>query len=216
VAHLWVAPRLVRAEPGTIVTDLLDGVERPLDRLAPADARALGRTLRSVHESRRTATGWLPGWRSRARSLDAYRRRRAADARSAAGRDAALANRVVETLPPIRDGASAPPFRLLHGDLVSSNVLWTPVPRLVDWEFWRMGDPAEDLAYLAEVNAMPERVLARVLDAYGDRTVAARVDGWRALCALDAGLWYRNAGVGSAARRLLGRARQLSDTSSGR
>jgi len=216
VAHLGVAPRLVQAEPGTIVADLVDGVERPLDRLAPADARALGRTLRSVHESRRTATGWLPGWRSRARSLDAYRRRRADDARAAAGMDAALANRVADALPPIRDGAGAPPFRLLHGDLVSSNVLWTPLPRLVDWEFWRMGDPAEDLAYLVEVNAMPEHVFACVLEAYGDRSVAARVDGWRALCALDAGLWYRNAGAASAARRLLGRARELSGTTSRR
>jgi aminoglycoside phosphotransferase (APT) family kinase protein len=216
VAHLGVAPRLVRAEPGAIVTDLVDGVERALDRLWPAGAHALGRTLRAVHESRRTATGWLPGWRSRAGSLDAYRRRRAADARAAAGEEAALANRVADGLPPLTDGADARPFRLLHGDLVSSNILWTPEPRLVDWEFWRMGDPAEDLAYLAEVNAMPERVLAGVLDAYGDPVVASRVDGWRALCALDAGLWYRDAGGDSAARRLLRRAGELSGSSSER
>ena len=210
VERLGVAPRLVRVEPGTIVTDLVDGTERPLDRLGPADARALGRTLRAVHESRQTTTGWLPEWRSRAPDLDAYRRRRAGDARAAAGADAALANRVVAAFTPMRDVADASPFRLLHGDLVSSNVLWTPAPRLVDWEFWRMGDPAEDLAYLAEVNAMPAPVLARVLDAYGDRAVAARIDGWRALCALDAGLWYQRAGVASAARRLLRRAGELS------
>lgn len=212
VAGLGVAPQLVRSEPGAIVTNLVDGAERPLDRLRPADAHALGRTLRAVHESRRTATGWLPGWRSRASSLDAYRRRRAGDARAAAGIDAVLAERVVEALPPLPGGADARPFRLLHGDLVSSNVLWTPEPRLVDWEFWRMGDPAEDLAYLAEVNAMPEPVFARVLDAYGDHVVANRVDGWRALCALDAGLWYRDAGVDAAARRLLGRAAERSGT----
>ena len=216
VDGLAVAPRLARTEPGAIVTDLLDGAERPLDRLPPTAARALGRTLRAVHESQRTATGWLPGWRSRARSLDAYRRRRAADASAAAGGDAALANRVADGLPPLTAGADARPFRLLHGDLVSSNVLWTPEPRLVDWEFWRMGDPAEDLAYLAEVNAMPEAVFARVLDAYGDRVVAYRVDGWRAVCALGAGLWYRNAGADSAARRLLRRACQLSGTPSAR
>ena len=75
-----------------------------------------------------------------------------------------------------------------------------------------MGDPAEDLAYLAEVNAMPEPVFARVLDAYGDHVVANRVDGWRTLCALDAGLWYRDAGVDAAARRLLGRAAERSGT----
>lgn len=210
VAHLGIAPPLLETEPGTIVAELVDGAERPLGRLLPADAHALGRILRAVHESRRTATGWLPGWRSRARSLDAYRRRRAADARAAAGGDAVLASRVVDGLPPLTQGAGERPFRLLHGDLVSSNVLWTPEPRLVDWEFWRMGDPAEDLAYLAEVNGMPEPVFARVLDAYGDPAVASRVDGWRVLCALDAGLWYRNAGVDPAARRLLRRARELS------
>lgn len=215
VAGLGVAPPLVRSEKGVIVTGLIAGAERSLNRLAPPDARALGRVLRIVHESRRTGTGWLPGWRSRARSLEAYRRLRAGDARAAAGRDSALANRVANALPPLREGADVAPFRLLHGDLVSANVLWTPAPRLVDWEFWRMGDPAEDLAYLAEVNAMPERVLALVLTAYGDRAVAARVEGWRALCALDAGLWYRDAGAESAARRLLRRADELSASPSG-
>lgn len=216
VERLGVAPRLVGAEAGAIVTELVDGAERPMDRLAPADARALGSALRTVHESRRAATGWLPTWTSRARSLDAYRGRRADDARAAAEGEGALATLVARTLPAIPGGADARPFRLLHGDLVSSNVLWTPAPRLVDWEFWRMGDPAEDLAYLAEVNGMPDRVLAHVIDAYGDRAVAARIDGWRALCALDAGLWYRRAGATPAARRLLGRAAALSGASPSR
>ena len=50
-------------------------------------------------------------------------------------------------------------FALLHGDLVAANVLWPPGggPVLIDWEFHRMGDPAEDLAYLAEVNGAAGR-----------------------------------------------------------
>ena len=216
VSRLGVAPRLISAEPGAIVMESVDGMARPLDRLAPRDAAALGRTLRAVHDSRRTATGWLPGWPSRAGTLDAYRRRRAADTRITAGREAGFVDRVIDALPPVTGGADALPFRLLHGDLVSSNMLWTPRPQLVDWEFWRMGDPAEDLAYLVEVNAMPESVFADVLDAYGDRSVAARVDGWRALCALDAGLWYRNAGAERTARRLLRRAGELSRVLPGR
>jgi aminoglycoside phosphotransferase (APT) family kinase protein len=210
VAGLGVAPQLVRSALGVIVTGLIAGAEARLDRLSPSDARALGRTLRAVHDARRSATGWLPGWRSRAGSVDAYRRRRAGDARDAAGPEAELADRVVAALPPL-GGASVPPFRLLHGDLVSANVLWTPEPRLVDWEFWRMGDPAEDLAYLAEVNAMPDAVMRHVLSGYADRAVAARIDGWRALCALDAGLWYLRAGPAADARRLLQRAASLSD-----
>lgn len=209
VEGLGVAPRLLWRERDAIATELIAGGERPLDRLGPADADALGRMLRAVHQSRTAASGWLPGWSSRAGSLDAYRRRRAADALGMATGVVALANRVVDGLRPLPGDAGARPFRLLHGDLVSSNVLWTPDPLLVDWEFWRMGDPAEDLAYLAEVNAIPEGVLARILDAYGDPPVAARVDGWRVLCALDAGLWYRTAGAGSEVRRLLRRAAEL-------
>lgn len=209
VEGLGVAPWLLWREPGAIATELVAGAERPLDRLGPADADALGQTLQAVHRSRTAASGWLPGWRSRAGSLDAYRRRRAADARGMAAGVVALADRVLDGLDPLPGDARARPFRLLHGDLVSSNVLWAPEPLLVDWEFWRMGDPAEDLAYLAEVNAMPDDVFARILEAYGDPPVAARVDGWRTLCALDAGLWYRAAGAGSEARRLLRRAAEL-------
>lgn len=210
VAETGVAPRLVRHEPGLIETELIAGAEVRLSHLSTADAHALGRTLRRVHDARRSATGWLPGWRSRVRTLEAYRRRRAADARSA-GADVELAGRVVAALPPLpATPASAEPFALLHGDLVSANILWTPAPRLVDWEFWRMGDPAEDLAYLAEVNAIPDVVLGGVLAGYADRAVAGRLDAWRALCALDAGLWYRHRGAAGEARRLLRRAAGLS------
>lgn len=39
-------------------------------------------------------------------------------------------------------------LRLLHGDVSPGNVLWTPQPVLIDWEYARLGDPADEIGYL--------------------------------------------------------------------
>lgn len=205
-----IAPRLIAAGRGMVVTELLAGARRALGEVRSSDARMLGATLRRLHDSRRSATGGLAHWPSRTRSLTSYRRRRASDALVAAGHDRPLAERIVAELPALDAGPARQPFRLLHGDLVSANILWTPAPRLVDFEFWHMGDPAEDLAYLLEVNALPPPVVTAVLDGYANTRVTDRVDAWRALCALDAGLWYRDASQPERAAELLVRAARRS------
>lgn len=205
-AGLDIAPRLIATQRGVIVTEFLDGTARALDTLRPSEARTLGATLRRLHDSRRTTTGGRPQWPSRVRSLTSYRRRRAGDALAAAGPDRRLAACIIAALPPLKAASARHPFRLLHGDLVAANVLWTPAPRLVDFEFWRMGDPAEDLAYLIELNALPPAVVTAVLDGYANARVAERVDAWRPLCALDAGLWYRHEGQPDRAAQLINRA----------
>jgi aminoglycoside phosphotransferase (APT) family kinase protein len=202
LAPLRLAPRLIAARPGAITMSLVPGAVRPLGRLRPADARALGVLLRRVHDSARTATGGLPGWPGRVRSLAAYRRRRTADMLAIAGGDRGLAERVIADAGPGPAEDAPRPFRFLHGDLAASNVLWSPAPALVDWEFWRMGDPAEDLAYLAEINDLPDRVFAAVVGGYGDPGIASRIRLWRPLCALDIALWYRDEGHGGRIARL--------------
>ena len=72
-----------------------------------------------------------------------------------------------------------------------------------------MGDPAEDLAYLAETNGLPEPVLAALAGGYGVAVIGERVDAWRALLALDAGAWYAREGMDAEARPLLERGRLL-------
>jgi Ser/Thr protein kinase RdoA (MazF antagonist) len=37
---------------------------------------------------------------------------------------------------------------LLHGDITPGNVLWADRPVLIDWEYARLGDPADDVAYI--------------------------------------------------------------------
>jgi aminoglycoside phosphotransferase (APT) family kinase protein len=210
VAGRGWAPRLVAAEPGRVVTTRCPGAPRPLAPLDAADARRLGAVLREVHEARRAGEGGLWSWAAPAASLAGYREGRAGDAEAllAGTPQAGLARRALGA--PLPDRGDERPFRLLHGDLVESNVVWGPGgPALVDWEFWRMGDPAEDLAYLAEVNRLPGPVLAAVLEGYDRPENAAAVDAWRALVALDAGGWYLRAGMTAQARPLLERGAAL-------
>jgi aminoglycoside phosphotransferase (APT) family kinase protein len=207
--HPW-APELVHHERGVVVATRCPGEPRELDGLGAADARRLGAVLREVHELRRAAQGGLAWWSHPVQTLADYRARRALDAeRSLAGSPhAGLARRALAA--PLPDSGEDDAFRLLHGDLVGANVVWGPDgPALVDWEFWRMGDPAEDLAYLAETNALPDAVLAEVLDGYGSADMAERIDAWRALVALDAGGWYAREGMDALARPLLERGRLL-------
>jgi aminoglycoside phosphotransferase (APT) family kinase protein len=187
------APELIRHEPGLLVTGRVPGAPRELAALGDDDARRLGAVLREVHGVRAAAAG-----------LRGYREGRIRDAEEAlAGTpDAGLARRVAAGPPP--EG----PLAFLHGDLVAANVLWPPAgPVLVDWEFARMGDPAEDLAYLAELNGLPGAVHGAVLAGYDAPGVAARVDGWRGLVAADAGGWYLTHGMAPEAERMLARAR---------
>lgn len=209
VADLGCAPGVVATGAGRLVTDHIAGRARTAETLTPAEGRRLGRVIRAVHEHRRTATGGLAGWPSRARSLAAYRRGRLRDLlRAADGSERSLAERVAATTlrTPAPHGTA---FHLLHGDLTLANIVWDPRPRLIDWEFWRMGDPAEDLAYLAEVNRLPAATFASVLGGYGLAGMATRVDGWRALVALDAALWYRAHGDAVRAEPLHARADAL-------
>lgn len=204
------APALVAAGPGWMRTTRLPGSPRAIAGAAPAEARRLGAVLRQAHEARRSGSGGLWGWEGPASSLAEYRSRRAGDTgRALAGTpDAGLAPAALAA------GADAPdapePFRLLHGDLVEANVVWGPHgPGLVDWEFWRLGDPAEDLAYLIELNGLPDDVAAAVLEGYGLPGMGERASGWRALVAADAGAWYLAEGMLPEAARMLDRARSL-------
>jgi aminoglycoside phosphotransferase (APT) family kinase protein len=47
---------------------------------------------------------------------------------------------------------------LLHGDVAGGNIVWTPDPVLIDWEYARVGDPADEIAYIfAQHDCTPEQ-----------------------------------------------------------
>lgn len=200
------APALLRHRPGLLVTARVPGGPRDLATIAPLEARRLGAVLREVHDTRGAGIGGLWWWGTPARDLAGYREGRVRDAEAAlAGTPDAGLPRRLSPPPPAPGGR----FAFLHGDLVAANVLWPPRggPVLIDWEFHRMGDPAEDLAYLAELGGLPSAVLAVVLEGYGEPGAAARVEAWRGLVAADAGAWYLAQGMHAEAERMLARAR---------
>jgi Ser/Thr protein kinase RdoA (MazF antagonist) len=206
IAGLGVGPRLVAAGGGALVLEALPGATRD-GPPAAADARTLGALVRRVHDSRAGDAGEWPGWDGRERDLGRYRARIAETVAAwAAPALRVRADAVLAALPPLPEAGPAP-FRRLHGDLWSGNVVWDgATPTLVDWEYGRQGDPAEELAYLVEMDAYDDDALAALLAGYGAPDVAARVDAWRPLVALAAGLWYAEEGVAERAEALLAQA----------
>ena len=89
------------------------------------------------------------------------------------------------------------PAALVHGDLLGQNILLHPneEPALIDWEYYRMGDPAYDLAIVTRGIRRPfqmDRGLERLLEAYaaasGDPIAPSEVH-FHEIC-LSAS-WYR-------------------------
>lgn len=86
-------------------------------------------------------------------------------------------------------------FALCHGDLSIGNILWDgDTVALIDWEFARDGDPAEDIAYLTAEQHLSPDLIADIGEAYvaagGDPWAFARLPAWLPLVALDAALWW--------------------------
>jgi aminoglycoside phosphotransferase (APT) family kinase protein len=212
VAGASWAPAVLSREPGLLVSGRMPGAPRPLAAIVAGEARALGAVLREVHETRRAPEGGLWWWAAPAATLAAYRAARVEDAEGAltdTGHEG-LAARAAAAGAPADPEEGPEPFRLLHGDLVEANVVWDgSTPALVDWEFCRMGDPAEDLAYLVEVNAIPPDLVAALLGGYGPPAMDRRVDAWRGFAAADAGAWYLAEGMEDEAAPLLARAALL-------
>lgn len=210
VASLGMSPRLVTAAEDVLVLESLPG--RTVTGRPPGlrRARVLGALLRRLHDSLATSWGTLAPGSPRVGSLAAYAHGRGEEAAGmAAGRHADLAAACIERLGPrgARDPEVAP-FRRLHGDLWSGNVLWSgDRAMLVDWEYARQGDPAEDLAYLVEMDDLPDPVVAALVAGYGDPGMASRVEVLRPVVALSAGLWYEEQGLPDRAAELIAQAR---------
>ncbi|MEO6350050.1 MAG: phosphotransferase [Candidatus Limnocylindrales bacterium] len=87
---------------------------------------------------------------------------------------------------------------LLHGDIALGNVLWGPNPVLIDWEYARLGDPSDEIAYLFDQNglAAPQRdafwrgYRARISSEARLAPVIERVNWWEPLTLLGSTLWW--------------------------
>ena len=205
-----LAAELVAETDGSVTWTYVPGAARSPAAVDDADLAALGAYLRRVHDTAHEDVGGRHVWSRPRRGLRGYASGRLADLDPVPDTLRTLADRVAEGLLAVMDDAPAP-LRFLHGDLIADNILWTPEPILVDWEFWRTGDPAEDLAYLAVVNGLSDEALAAVLTGYDADDVARRVGAWRPATALDAGLWYLRQRQTEPGERLVALARRRMD-----
>jgi Ser/Thr protein kinase RdoA (MazF antagonist) len=87
---------------------------------------------------------------------------------------------------------------LLHGDIGPENVLWGPDPVLIDWEYARLGDPADEIAYTSDQNGLTPAQREAFWRGYrqGARAdarlaeIADRVSWWEPLTLLGSTLWW--------------------------
>jgi aminoglycoside phosphotransferase (APT) family kinase protein len=87
---------------------------------------------------------------------------------------------------------------LLHGDIGPGNVLWNPRPCLIDWEYTRLGDPADEMAYTFDQNALtpPQRRAfwggyQQGIDSRSRLAhIIERVGWWEPVTLLGSALWW--------------------------
>jgi aminoglycoside phosphotransferase (APT) family kinase protein len=96
---------------------------------------------------------------------------------------------------------------LLHGDPGPGNILWGPGPVLIDWEYARLGDPADEIAYLFDQNGLSpgqreafwRGYRAGVSSQAALGQVISRVDWWEPVTLLGSALWWAERWVRRAA-----------------
>jgi Ser/Thr protein kinase RdoA (MazF antagonist) len=203
----WTPARIARLSapelPGgaLLVHEHLPGEPAPLDSASAAARDSFATCLAWVHGHTRSSYTLWPDvtprdgtrstcFRERLTTLDRY---------MSAGSDLPgvpdLLGRLGALDLPESAGWRVPGFALLHGDLSLGNILWQADDvALIDWEFARDGDPAEDLAYLVADQDLAPETVADLADTYvaagGDPWAFARLPAWLPLVALDAALWW--------------------------
>jgi aminoglycoside phosphotransferase (APT) family kinase protein len=100
---------------------------------------------------------------------------------------------------------------LLHADISGANLLWVPEPVLIDWEYARLGDPADEVAYLFTQNKLPEPQQDVFWRGYSEgltdgqiRSLAQRVSHWEPITLLGSVLWWLDAWSRAEAASVMG------------
>jgi aminoglycoside phosphotransferase (APT) family kinase protein len=141
-------------------TEFIEGDHRELASATRSELEALGAVVGSVHarpvgdlaghfRGPRTAAGCLDQW---GELVAGYlpKLRQPLPQQAGSGVERALPSVARILSGPLR-GAwpdAGEHLVLLHGDVTPGNVLWADRPVLIDWEYARLGDPADDVAYI--------------------------------------------------------------------
>ena len=112
-----------------------------------------------------------------------------------------VANPVERSLEGLRDAQSFKTdetLALLHGDIGAGNILWGPDPVLIDWEYTRLGDPADEIAYLFDQNGLTAPQREAFWRGYREGInrqsrlthIIDRVEWWEPVTLLGSALWW--------------------------
>jgi thiamine kinase-like enzyme len=89
---------------------------------------------------------------------------------------------------------------LLHADISGANVIWAPHPVLIDWEYARLGDAADEVGYLFTQNDLGQAHRAAFWRGYGRRITATMLDRilqrvrlWEPTTLLGSVMWWLDA-----------------------
>jgi Ser/Thr protein kinase RdoA (MazF antagonist) len=178
----------------------LPGQPSPIVHVSDAARERLGGCLAWLHRHRREGfTIWPSLEVQRGTRVELFHARLATLRRYRAAEKlpdaAALLNRLADITLPASAGWQETDFALCHGDLSIGNILWDgDAVALIDWEFARDGDAAEDIAYLVAEQELASETVGEIAEAYvdagGDPWAFARLPAWLPLVALDAALWW--------------------------
>lgn len=198
-------PKLHLLTGQLIVLDYLSGEPRDLEVIASEQLATLVERISCVHANEYERYSLWPALELQAGSRADLFRFRCASLANYESYDRAKAGAVHPALPDLlgllerRDLASSSwndhLFSRLHGDLSRGNILWADAgPGLIDWEYSRIGDPAEELAYLlSEQPGGVDRyrhVVGLYIDAGGDTEIAGRIPAYGLFTAIDSALWW--------------------------
>jgi thiamine kinase-like enzyme len=188
----------------------LPGRQRKLSSVTPAELARLASVIAWVHE--RATDGLVPPLEATG-DIAAYARDRLQSITGTLrwARDPLpvvlqaqlrqASDRLTARLEELQDGESfstAEPLRLLHGDVADGNVLWGRDPTLIDWEYTRLGDAADELAYVFDQNLLTASQRQAFWEGYRQTapadarldSIAQRVKWWEPMTLVGSALWW--------------------------
>ena len=85
---------------------------------------------------------------------------------------------------------------LLHGDVSGANIVWSPAPVLIDWEFARLGDPADEIASMFGQHELDESQRAAFWRGYASASpgrvedLIHRALWWEPVTLFGSAMWW--------------------------
>ena len=194
-------------------TEFIEGDHREFASATRAELEALGAVVGSVHArpvgdlagplggllgGPRTAAGYLDQWGELvAGYLPKLRQPLPQQVGSGVERALASVDRILNG--PLRGAWADAGERLvlLHGDVTPGNILWADRPVLIDWEYARLGDPADDVAYIFGqhgLSAWQRRAFWSGYQHWVQPRALDRIEGrarlWEPVILLGSALWW--------------------------